>query len=230
MDAIKFINEVWYDTELLTTASHRNKAQLLFMRQGDMDAACAVYSLMMMLLIHKKVNRDQLENRYIAQNATSGGYNSFMRLQDQFLGGLIGLYKQGYMLSELSVELNRCFKKEATATVVSALGKRGNSNNKKELVQYTLETLDTGYPVELGMSYKGGGGHAVVAIGYTFFKTDIRFFCLDPGFELSATSFWNAIVDVSYKDSSSAIYSDVYKMANGDFCSVALDEVLTIDR
>lgn len=230
MKDIKFVKDVWYDTELLTSATRQQKAQRLFMRQGDLDAACAVYSLMMMLLIHKKVSRDQLENRYAAQSATAGGYNSYMRLQDQFLGGLIGLYKQGYMLSDLSDELHSCFKKEATSTVVQALGKRGNSKDKKDLFQYTIDTINAGYPVELGMSYKGGGGHAVVAIGYTFYKTDLRLFCLDPAFELPSTSFWNAIVDVAYKVPSSAIYSDLYKMANGDMYAVALDEVLTIDR
>ena len=235
MKDIKFVKDVWFDTELLTSATRQNKAQPLFMRQGDLDAACAVYSLMMMLLIHKKVNRDQLENRYAAQRATEGGYNSYMRLQDQFLGGLIGLYKQGYMLSDLSDELLSCFKKEATSTVVQAIDKQGktersNSKDKKVLIQHTIDTLDAGYPVELGMSYKGGGGHAVVAIGYTFYKTDLRLFCLDPAFELPATGFWNSIVDVAYKAPSSAIYSDLYKMANGDMCAVALDEVLTIDR
>lgn len=41
MNDIKFVKEVWYDTELLTSATRQQKAQLLFMRLGDLDDAIA---------------------------------------------------------------------------------------------------------------------------------------------------------------------------------------------
>ena len=153
----------------------------MFVRQGDLDGACAVYSLMMMLMIHKKVNHSDLVNRQQAQKATQGGYNSYMRLQDQFLSGLIGLYKEGYYFKDLALELKSCFKNKATASVVEAFGKKCSSKAKHDMTAKMLETLNAGLPVEVGFSYKKGGGHAVVVVGFTNHKTTLRLFCLDPG-------------------------------------------------
>ena len=82
------------------------------MRQGDLDGACAVYSLMMMLVLHQKVNKNDLKNR-----ESSPGYSANKRLQDQFLHGLIGLYRGGYDFQTLRGDLHSCFKSKATATV-----------------------------------------------------------------------------------------------------------------
>lgn len=236
MQPIKFIKDFYWERELVTSG-RTNNVYPLFAHQGDLDAACAVYSLMMMLMIHSRVNRPELENRQQAQKATKGGYNSYMRLQDRLLSGLPGLYKDGYYLSELSDELKSCFKNKATAKVEEAIGSRCNSKKKHDLTEKIKNTIDKGFPVQIGFSYKRfNAGHSVVAIGYTVSEANLRLLCLDPASEMPLTSFWNAIIDMPYYLPNSRVYSDLYyaPFTSPDSfkdwpLEVTVDEILTID-
>lgn len=229
MNEIHFVNDFFWDGELLSRGRGKG-ANPLFARQGDLDAACAVYSLMMMLLLHKRVNRSQLESRKAAQKVTGGGYNVYMRFQDKFLGELPGLYQDGYFLKKLAKKLNDCFKTVATATPHSIDCVPADSPKKQNLVKSIMETIDAGYPVEIGFSRRSRSGHAVVAIGYTRHNTDVRLFCLDPAFDIAPTAFWNSIIDMSYFEPAKAIYSDKYFTPNGNMEKVIVDEILTIDE
>ena len=228
MNEFYFIKDFSWKGEL-KAKGREGGHQPLFVRQGDLDGACAVYSLMMMLMLHRKVNRSELEDRRAAISATDGGYNSYMRLQDQFLSGLIGLYKDGYCFEQLAEELHSCFKDKATASVRDAFGKRDNSRAKQELVKEIVETIKAGHPVERGYSRRKCIGHAVVAIGYTTYLNKVRLFCLDPGFEIPKTAFWNTIIDLSYFESANAIYCDTCYPLVGESFEVTVDEILTID-
>ncbi len=227
MHLFTFIRNFYWENGLFTEGRNRSMNSL-FARQGDLDGACAVYSLMMMLMIHKKVNRQELEDRKQAQKATDGGWNSYMRLQDQFLSGLIGLYKDGYCFDQLADELRVCFKKKAKAVVTKAYNKRSSSKEKKELTEKIVETIKAGYPVEIGFTYKNKGGHAVVAIGYCKAIDKLRLFCLDPGFEMPETGFWNAIIDMEYDIHGNAVYSDIHYSKYG-VREGTVDEILTIE-
>lgn len=229
MNEIHFVNDFFWDGELLSRGRGKG-ANPLFARQGDLDAACAVYSLMMMLLLHKRVNRSQLESRKAAQKVTGSGYNVYMRFQDKFLGELPGLYQDGYFLKKLAKKLNDCFKSVATATPQSIDCVPANSPKKQNLIKSIMETIDAGFPVEIGFSRRSNGGHAVVAIGYTQHNSDIRLFCLDPAYDIAKTAFWNSIIDMSYYEPSKAIYSDLYYTPDGKKDKVTVDEILTIDE
>ena len=160
-----------------------------------------------------------------------------MRLQDRLLSGLPGLYKKGYNLSELSDELKSCFKNKATAIVEEAIGNRCSSKKKHELSKRIMNTIDKGFPVQIGFSYKRSfSGHSVVAIGYTVYEAHLRLLCLDPASEIPLTGFWNAIIDMPYYNPNNKVYSDLYYgpcvMPNYDTgwpLEVAVDEILTID-
>ena len=61
------------------------------------------------------------------------------------------------------------------------------------------ETLEAGFPVQVGFTYEKGGDHSVVAIGFQKFHNGwdyLRLFCLDPGYELPKQAFWNTILDI----------------------------------
>lgn len=229
MQPIQFIKNLSWENGLWSTGHDQIENQI-FIRQGDLDGACAVYSLMMMLMIHNKVNLPELVDRQKAIKATDGGYNSYMRLQKQFLSGIKGLYREGYHFSELAAELKTAFKNKATATTYEAFRKKGNSVAKKDLTTKIKETIDAGFPVELGVSYRYGGGHAMLAIGYTRCKYHLRFFCLDPSFNMPKLGYWNSIVDMPFFVPANSIYCDsYYKEDEKEPVSVAVDEIMTID-
>lgn len=229
MNQIKFIKNLSFSPEgELVSVGSKGKAAEVFLRQGDLDCACAVYSLMMLLIMNRKINRRELSER-----GKIKGYTSVMRLQDEFLASLPGSYKDGYFFNDLRDKLSASFKKVATAESYTTISdkKRDDSVTKEELHDKIRETIEAGFPVEIGFSRKrGNSGHAVVAIGYGGSKNDsdtLRLFCLDPGYELHKQSFWNTIIDINLNPKSRATYQDYnYSDVNNEICNV--DEILII--
>lgn len=231
MNQIKFINNLSFSPKgELISAGRNGRGLEIFMRQGDLDNACAVYSLMMLLIINKKINRKDLTER-----GQHKGYTSVRRLQDEFLVSLPGSYKDGYFFNDLRDKLGVSFKKVATAESFTTLSdkKRDDKVSKEELHEKIRETIDRGFPVEIGFTRKGGtSGHAVVAIGYQESNNKnetLSLFCLDPGYELNKQSFWNTIIDINLSENNKAIYQDYnYSDVNNEKCNV--DEILIINQ
>ncbi len=229
MNQIKFINNLSLspDGELLSAGSN-GRATEVFMRQGDLDNACAVYSLMMLLIMNKKINRKDLSER-----GQQKGYTSVRRLQDKFLISLPGSYKEGYFFNDLRDKLSESFKRVATAESFTTIidKKRDDIVSIEELHEKIRNTLDAGNPVEIGFTRKGGkSAHAVVAIGYQEINNEhetLRLFCLDPGYALNKQSYWNTIIDIKHEVKARATYQDYnYSDVNDEICNV--DEILII--
>jgi len=226
MNTINLINNLHFDDRLLCNGP-TGKASEFFVRQGDLDKACAVYSLMMMLIIHKKIKRSDLDR--IEQKP---GRTSKQRLQKQFLYDIVGIYHGGYFFDALVGELRSSFASKAKAVSFNSFDKqRDDFISKSDLHNTIKETLDSGFPVEIGFTYDNKvDGHAVVAIGYTIYKTRMQLFCLDPAGECPNTSFWNSIVDIELDNKIRKRFSDSYHTINGDMQVVSVDEALTIER
>lgn len=226
MNQIKFINNLSFspDGKLVSAGSSHRGAEI-HMRQGDLDGACAVYSLMMMLIMNHKINRRELIEKDITP-----GYGSVRRLQDEFLAALPGVYKDGYFFWELKDKLSSSFKKVATARTYTSMKESGEPISREELHDKIIETLKEGNPVQIGFTRKGGNsGHSVVAIGYQLYSNagdNLRLFCLDPGYELPSMAFWNCIIDINLEVNPRMIYQD-YCFADNSICDV--DEILIID-
>lgn len=228
MNTIHFIDNIHFDYgRLLSNAPSKLKAGEVFVRQGDLDGACAVYSLMMMLIINKKVTKGDLVKR--DKNA---GYTAKKRLQDKFLSGIIGLYRGGYYFDALAEDLKESFAKVATAsTYCVGYPDRDDVVLKDELHNKIMETIDAGKPVEIGFAFKGGnGGHAVVAIGYCQYKSRIQLFCLDPAYNLPQTSLWNTIIEIETKSDKRKTYTDTcFTPEDQSVNSIDVDEILIMD-
>ena len=155
-----------------------------------------------------------------------------MRLQDEFLRNLKGHYRSeecGFFFDELQSKLKSCFNKEAKSYIIQCVGSKSNSAKRIELKESIIKRIDEGFPVEIGFTFdKGNGGHAVVAIGYTFHKNLLRLFCLDPGFDRQKTAFWNSIIDIEYKKPTQYVYTDLYITPDSSKY-IAVDEILTIE-
>ena len=144
---IKLINSL-YLTEKGCCIKNR-KFYPVHLRQGEIDGACSIYTLMMNLLILRCVRRKlkRMINRSFGDTVCAEYYNHD--------------------------------KEEA---------KDGFKNQIKSV-------LDKDIPIILGIDFKKGGGHAVLAIGYESDDEGLfHIFCLDPGYNCYPTSYWNMVI------------------------------------
>lgn len=130
---------------------------LIHLHQGDMDGACAVYSLMMCLIINRSIKRLDVTDL----DKKHDGRSSKGRLVDAFLNNAKGLVREGYELEVLNTELLHAFKK-----CVSTAWYSTENAKKQELYAIIKSSLDEHSPIELGFSWKRKGGHAITVIGY----------------------------------------------------------------
>lgn len=138
---------------------------LIHLHQGDMDGACAVYSLMMCLIINRSIKRLDVTDL----DKKHDGRSSKGRLVDTFLNNAKGLVREGYELEVLNTELLHAFKK-----CVSTAWYSTENAKKQELYAIIKSSLDEHSPIELGFSWKRKGGHAITVIGYEEHKAYLR--------------------------------------------------------
>ena len=129
---------------------------LIHLHQGDMDGACAVYSLMMCLIINRSIKRLDVTDL----DKKHDGRSSKGRLVDTFLNNAKGLVREGYELEVLNTELLHAFKK-----CVSTAWYSTENAKKQELYAIIKSSLDEHSPIELGFSWKRKGGIAIGVCG-----------------------------------------------------------------
>ncbi len=199
------------------------KWQLVHLRQGDMDGACAVYSLMMYLISIKVLTYKQVTNL----NTSFKGNTSKGRLYKEFFKNE-GLCRGGFYFSGdlnkpgIAEKLNHSFSKE-----VKAIPKIYNASkqNQKEATNDIKASIDENNPIMLGFAIKDGG-HAILAIGYEEKDGQItKIFCLDPGYDLQKSSYWNTVLKVN--DYASNKYCHQCITPTGSY-EVFIDETLKI--
>ena len=162
------------------------------LRQGDMDGACSIYSLMMYMLILKCVRRNQVEDLYDKIKKSPEIKSLFHEFFDKH-----GLFRGGLYFDNLKRMINRSF-----GTVVHAESYDAECTEFEESFKAQIkQTLDNNIPIMLGVDFKKGGGHAVLAIGYECDEEGLfSIFCLDPGYACNPTSYWNMVISLdAYK-------------------------------
>ena len=180
MAEIKIIDKVALTKESLMV---RGTKQVAHLRQGELDGACAVYSLMMCLVIEKIIKRNIITNvpESLRRNTSDG------RLINHFLEKQ-GMVVDGYELKNLQDELQSAFRKKVKSFYYSI--------DDSDLLVVIKEAIDNNHPVEIIFSRKRQYGHAVVIIGYKEEKDKTSFYCLDPGYPIEACQLWNNVLEV----------------------------------
>jgi hypothetical protein len=133
------------------------KWQPVHLQQGEMDGACAVYSMMMNLLILKVLTRNQVVNL----KTTFKGNTAKGRLFKEFFV-TEGLCRDGFYFSEIKEKLSHSFAKEVTS---SPLQYTASLSDQTSFVEELRTAIDSDTPLITALSFKGGA-HAVLAIGY----------------------------------------------------------------
>lgn len=223
---IKIINKVRLTTDGLFV---KGTKQEIHLQQGSLDGACAVYSLIMCLMIIKVIKRkDVVDLDYHHDGRTSKG-----RLVKTFFENN-GLIRKGYWFKKLQQDLNSACKKLIFAEFYispSLADEIGNdfpeldqSEIKASLVDEILNKLDDNLPVEIGFTRKGkNSGHAIVVLGYQESQSIVSLFCLDPGYPLAKGQIWNNILQID-KNSTSK-YNCINYQENSCIC---IDEALIV--
>ena len=176
MQTIIVIDNMVLKDGTLYAVGREEEETKVFLKQGIIEGRCggkcggkcAVYSLMMMLIFHKRINREDLLDKY---NFGTPPY--IKELKKQLLLGT----KRGFSMRSLRDKLLLSFNNHIPVDVFSIRNFIENDLRKMHLM--IKEQLDAGWPVQIGFSFpEGKVGHSVVAVGYTICGKTFRLFVL----------------------------------------------------
>lgn len=187
-------------------------------RQGDLDGACSVYSLMMNLLILKKIKYKELTD--VLQHIKVS--RDTKQLFDEFFKKH-GLIRGGFKFSNLKKLINLSFGEKVTVKSYDE-----EHQGFEGLIDIISNALQNNLPIIIGIDYPGGGGHAILAIGYEYDEEGIfNIFCLDPGIDANPSSYWNTVICLDFYKNRH--YRDLSLTSNPQYHpNVRLTEVLLV--
>ena len=181
---IKLLNSL-YLTEKGCCIKNR-KFYPVHLRQGEIDGACSIYTLMMNLLILRCVRRNELKDLYDKIKKSPEVVKLFHEFFDKH-----GLVRNGLYFDKLKKMINRSFGDTVCAEYYNCDKEEAKDGFKNQI----KSVLDKDMPIILGIDFKKGGGHAVLAIGYESDDEGLfHIFCLDPGYNCYPTSYWNMVI------------------------------------
>jgi hypothetical protein len=203
MFTAKFIKNIFLEAESIKAIGRSGKKTRVFAKQGDLDGSCTIYSLMMMLIFHHKLDWEDLIDGERAKDCEYVG-----RIQHEFLHGLNGLCTNGYKLREISDRANKCFGSKMCEAYTTEPD-TPNTVSRSILQEMIRMYLDDRQPVMIGYSKPSGPGHALVVVAYRReARNRLRLFCLDPSHGVPFMHPWNTIIDLDYLTSDNDDFTD----------------------
>lgn len=202
--------------ELTSDGVRLGNTQKVHLRQGELDGACAVYSLMMYLIILRIFTYRQVINGNDIKRSTSKG-----RIIRNFLEKQNGLIRKGLNFADdIKEGLQYAAKKIVNCDYIPS---------RQETIKALIECIDNNKPLMVEVDYNKVNGHALLAIGYEMRNNKItKIFCLDPGCDIDSTSYWNAIITLDKYANTK--YCDSYLMADGIINKVTLADAIKIEK
>lgn len=214
MAAIKVIKSIRLDSKGVRVKDANGSIVPLHKRQGDMDGACAVYSLAMAMLCMGVVTNEDLQIYNCADKRTRKGKLLSHFLEEQ------GLVRNGYSFVTMAKEIR------ASNFNINAI--RKNPKEYADVINEIADFLDEDNPVIISTEF-GNGAHALLAIGYETEDNDdkiTKILCLDPSEEAPLYTYWNCIIDVS-QTGGKLEYPFVYITSTQSY-KVALGDILVL--
>lgn len=212
MFTAKFIKNIFLDAECIKAIGRSGKLTRVFAKQGDLDGSCCIYSLMMMLIFHKKLDWEDLIDGKCVK------YEYIGRIQHEFLYRFNGICSGGYTLQEISDRANKCFGSKMCEAYTTEPG-TPNAVNRATLHELIRHYLDCKQPVMLGYSRPSELGHSLVSIAYRReAKNQLRLFCLDPSHGVPFMHLWNTVIDLDYLSDNNDFFTDTNYYADEKIC------------
>ena len=156
-------------------------------QQGSMDGACSVYSIIMALKLMKYISNEDVTIYQKSDRRTHKGKLLYELMESR------GFVRQGSSFKELTKMIKSIFHDNV---YIEHMAFETNSSAIKQM-ELMINDNRIG-SVVLGMSYKRGGGHAVLFVGLEVDdngKTS-KVLCLDPGCTESHVAPWNCYLDI----------------------------------
>ena len=144
MIRIHFINNIIYNGEKLCAVGRMGYPTEVFLRQGNLDGACGVYSLLMLLMFHKMITREDLTDETCYSDPPY-----IKRLKKQFLNPLKGINSKGSTLNILRDKLLSVLDNQIPVNVYIASYISKDGIDAVILRSKIKEQLDAGQPVLL---------------------------------------------------------------------------------
>lgn len=202
--------------ELTSNGVRLGKKTKVHLRQGELDGACAVYSLMMYLIILRIFTYKQVIDGNNIKRSTSKG-----RIIRNFFEKQNGLIRKGLSFADdIRDGLQYAAKKIVDCDYIPT---------RQETIETLKECIDNNKPLMIAVDYNKTEGHALLAIGYETRNNKIKkVFCLDPGSDIDSTSYWNAFITLD--EYSNTKYHDSYVMSDGTVNKVMLVDAIKIEK
>lgn len=152
-------------------------------QQGKLDGACAVYSLIMNLLILGEISQEDINIHNPIDKRTRKGKFLSHFLEDQ------GLIRNGYYFKSLAKEIR-------DYSNISATQKLPKSN--VDAINIIQECIDADLPIIISIS-SSEYCHAILVIGIEYDNNNIpkKILCLDPDDNAPICAQWNSFLDIS---------------------------------
>lgn len=216
MKTIEIIEPLKLGRKGLLARDNSGKWVQIHHKQGDMDGACAVYCLMMDLLILGYISEEDVCIYNTADRRSKRGKFISHFLEEQ------GLIRTGYTYSALAKELRFLCGDDLKV-------QRKNPRKTDDRLILIADSIETDLPVIISVDFENGGGHALLAVGVELGPNqDIRkILCLDPGATSPEYAEWNCFIDVS-KDNGKDF--PFWYVTEKGYHKVMLGDMISIER
>lgn len=189
---IRMVENLFIDGRGMYALSKQKERTKVFLRQGNLDCSCVVYSFLMMLILKRYIVRDDLEHRYDHK-----GNELVEKIRKNLIYNLNGPAKGGTSAYVLAQKVNKWNLGVQVESHTSIRRYKDRAIPRKQLIDYIEQNLEQGNPVQVGYySPYEDYGHAVLAVGYSKGDETITIYCIDPSSPLMCGCLWNEIIEI----------------------------------
>lgn len=215
MADIHIIDSIKLNHKGLCTLDQKHKWVKLHKQQGDLDGACAIYSLVMAMLCKGLLTDDETQVYNRPDRRTDKGKFLYQFFNER------GMIREGYSYVTLAKEINE------SSFGVKAIRKNPRTNNGR--VELISDYIYDNIPVIISVVFENETAHALLAVGIEVDSNEeiTKIYCLDPGYPSPRYSSWNCFIDVSKETKSDYPF---YCVCEDGYSKVSLDDMLIIDK
>ena len=212
MADIHVIDSIRLNHKGLCVLDEKRKWVKLHKQQGDLDGACAIYSLVMAMLCRGLLADDDTRVYSRPDRRTDKGRFLYHFFNER------GMIRDGYSYVTLAKEIN------LSSFNINAVRRSPKTNDDR--IELISDYIFDNIPVIISVIFPEGA-HALLAIGVETDsdKTITKILCLDPGSPSPIYSSWNCFIDVSKEAKSDYPFNCV---SGHTHYKVSLDDMLII--